>query len=80
MRSGSEEWTGSSLRFSRVTPFPWELSPHLNNERLWRLAKNPSSAASFHFPILGGSHQPLDRQIRYYSEAERRASLGEKRR
>lgn len=33
-RSGYKEWTGSCRRFSRVTPFPWELSPHLNGERM----------------------------------------------
>jgi hypothetical protein len=39
-----------------------------------RRAKFPSSAASFHCPFLGGSHQPPDRQLRYYSLMHRLAS------
>ncbi len=54
--------------FSRVMPFQTGRFRRLQCTSVWStLAKFPGSAASSLCPFLGGSRQPLDRQVRYYS-------------
>jgi hypothetical protein len=74
---GSIRWSGSircGLCFSQVMPFLCELLPRTAKYELnWPAFS--CSAASLLYPNPGGPRQPLDRQLRYYSEAFPLASV-----
>jgi len=60
-------------RFSQVVPFLHELSPRESWNGKDRVAKFAALRRDCSLPI-GASAQPLDRQLRYYSEGPRLAS------
>ncbi len=75
---GSARLSGSircGLCFSQVMLFLCEPSPCAVFVRIELTGEVSLLAASLLYPNWGGPRQPLDRQLRYYSEAFRLASV-----
>lgn len=62
--------------FSQVMPFLCEPSPHASGKDETGRRILLAQRRAFTTQILGGPRQPIDRQVRYYSEALPLASRG----